>query len=269
MTIKAIQTTYKGYRFRSRLEARWGVFFDALGIKWEYEKEGIDLGHTLYLPDFWVEPWKAWVEIKPEVFEQQSRGHDLCLSLSEADPQNVALLLSGNPWPTDHSVIVCKGGYTARVGEFVELAPRHQQFYGLAITNPGEESWYPLASYDRPMLDDAFLAARQARFEHGESPAIPMQQNLDLSDERIRACLTRHGFPDAKYSIMCLFGKPHEPSVILLKKENVAFHFSPDDPLYRPDGQGGVRPVKPFDVLATYEFGGDYGKALAALAAQH
>ena len=30
--IKAIETYYKGYRFRSRLEARWAVFFDAAGI---------------------------------------------------------------------------------------------------------------------------------------------------------------------------------------------------------------------------------------------
>jgi hypothetical protein len=42
--IKAIETRYKGYRFRSRLEARWAVFFDALGVEWEYEKEGFDLG---------------------------------------------------------------------------------------------------------------------------------------------------------------------------------------------------------------------------------
>jgi len=26
--IKAIETQYRGYRFRSRLEARWAVFFD-------------------------------------------------------------------------------------------------------------------------------------------------------------------------------------------------------------------------------------------------
>ena len=35
-TMKPIETEYKGYRFRSRLEARWAVFFDALNIKWEY-----------------------------------------------------------------------------------------------------------------------------------------------------------------------------------------------------------------------------------------
>ena len=38
--IKAIETIYNGYRFRSRLEARWAVFFDEIGIKYEYEKEG-------------------------------------------------------------------------------------------------------------------------------------------------------------------------------------------------------------------------------------
>lgn len=60
--IKAIETTYKGYRFRSRLEARWAVFFDTLGIPWKYENEGYqkeidtDLGTKTirYLPDFFL-----------------------------------------------------------------------------------------------------------------------------------------------------------------------------------------------------------------------
>ena len=51
--MKAIQTEYKGYLFRSRLEARWAVFFDACGVDWEYEPEGYDLGNGIhYLPDF-------------------------------------------------------------------------------------------------------------------------------------------------------------------------------------------------------------------------
>jgi hypothetical protein len=51
--IKAIETAYKGYNFRSRLEARWAVFFDALGIEWEYEPEGFEFEDgTRYLPDF-------------------------------------------------------------------------------------------------------------------------------------------------------------------------------------------------------------------------
>jgi len=51
--ITAIPTEYKGYRFRSRLEARWAVFFDACGVKWEYEPEGFALPNgQFYLPDF-------------------------------------------------------------------------------------------------------------------------------------------------------------------------------------------------------------------------
>ena len=51
--MKAIETYYKGYRFRSRLEARWAVFFDACGAGWEYEPEGFVLNDgTCYLPDF-------------------------------------------------------------------------------------------------------------------------------------------------------------------------------------------------------------------------
>ena len=65
MEIKTIQTQYNGYLFRSRLEARWAVFFDELGIKYEYETEGYDLGELgWYLPDFYL-PEKRWfVEVK-------------------------------------------------------------------------------------------------------------------------------------------------------------------------------------------------------------
>lgn len=54
--MKAIETVYNGYKFRSRLEARWAVFFDALGVKYEYEPEGLQLDDgTKYLPDFKIE----------------------------------------------------------------------------------------------------------------------------------------------------------------------------------------------------------------------
>lgn len=53
MEIKPIETTYNGYRFRSRLEARWAVFFDTLGIRYEYEPEGFEMSNGIkYLPDF-------------------------------------------------------------------------------------------------------------------------------------------------------------------------------------------------------------------------
>jgi hypothetical protein len=62
--MKAIETQYAGCRFRSRLEARWAVFFDHLGVKWEYEPEGFDLDGVWYLPDFYL-PDHGWVEVKP------------------------------------------------------------------------------------------------------------------------------------------------------------------------------------------------------------
>lgn len=52
---KPIETFYAGCRFRSRLEARWAVLFDSLGIRWDYEPEGFDLGECgYYLPDFFL-----------------------------------------------------------------------------------------------------------------------------------------------------------------------------------------------------------------------
>ena len=63
--IRAIDTEYKGYLFRSRLEARWAVFFDELGVRWEYEPEGILLSDgTSYLPDFYLIDFRCYFEVK-------------------------------------------------------------------------------------------------------------------------------------------------------------------------------------------------------------
>lgn len=64
--VKPIETEYKGYRFRSRLEARYAVFFDALKIEFEYEPEGFHLSSGDYLPDFWLPQHELWVEVKPD-----------------------------------------------------------------------------------------------------------------------------------------------------------------------------------------------------------
>ncbi len=62
--IKPIDTLYNGYLFRSRLEARWAVFLDTLGIEYHYEPEGYDLEGIEYLPDFWLPEFQCWLEIK-------------------------------------------------------------------------------------------------------------------------------------------------------------------------------------------------------------
>lgn len=65
-TLKAIPTRYKGYKFRSRLEARYACFLDAVGLQWEYESQGYDLpSEGKYLPDFWCPQLDAFIEVKP------------------------------------------------------------------------------------------------------------------------------------------------------------------------------------------------------------
>jgi hypothetical protein len=73
--MKPIETTYKGCHFRSRLEARWAVFFDSLGVRWEYEREGFELRSRRYLPDFWLPEMDCFFEAKgqePSDSEKQS-----------------------------------------------------------------------------------------------------------------------------------------------------------------------------------------------------
>jgi len=62
--VSAKPTTYAGVNFRSRLEARWAAFFDALG--WPYEYEPFDVGG--YIPDFVLLGERpVVVEVKPAV----------------------------------------------------------------------------------------------------------------------------------------------------------------------------------------------------------
>jgi len=108
--IKAIDTIYNGYKFRSRLEARWAIFFDSISAKYEYEKEGYDLDGEWYLPDFWMIEWNCWIEIKPTILRlplgymtqkndyiEPKKELSLCRKLSD-NTNNVVLLIGGNPW---------------------------------------------------------------------------------------------------------------------------------------------------------------------------
>ena len=71
--IKAIETVYKGIRFRSRLEARWAAMFDLLDWRWEYEPVDL-LG---YIPDFVLRfpAGPVLVEVKP-LFDANEMLHD-------------------------------------------------------------------------------------------------------------------------------------------------------------------------------------------------
>lgn len=127
--IRPIETRYKGYRFRSRLEARWAVFFDAMGVRWEYEEQGYAIDGVPYLPDFVLRTpnvlradlqRQVFVEIKPEQwFDEDGRDEyrKMLSRLSELTGCDV-LVLIGAPgsrwWP--HAVPDRDG----EGGQFVE-----------------------------------------------------------------------------------------------------------------------------------------------------
>jgi hypothetical protein len=68
-SITVIPTWYSGVLFRSRLEARWAIFFDQLRIDWEYEPEAYRLSDgRSYLPDFRLPKFNGGIfaEVKPD-----------------------------------------------------------------------------------------------------------------------------------------------------------------------------------------------------------
>ena len=61
----SIPTDWNGWRFRSRLEARWAIFFTEMGIKFDYEPIGFKLDDGCkYLVDFWLPQIKMFAEVK-------------------------------------------------------------------------------------------------------------------------------------------------------------------------------------------------------------
>lgn len=103
--IVPIETRYRGYRFRSRLEARWAVFFDTLGKKWRYEAEGFRLPDGRpYLPDFVVDDWRACIEVKPASLSPTEHCAYISLLGQLEDRGLRTMLIVGEPWPGEYSV---------------------------------------------------------------------------------------------------------------------------------------------------------------------
>jgi hypothetical protein len=104
--LKAIETIYNGNKFRSRLEARWAVFFSNLNIDYLYELEGFDLNGDWYLPEFFIPSWNCWIEIKPDkpvLYDTENkiniekREYRLCQLLAK-ESKKAVLLIGGDPW---------------------------------------------------------------------------------------------------------------------------------------------------------------------------
>jgi hypothetical protein len=181
--IKAIETRYKGYRFRSRLEARYAVLFDFLKLKWEYEPEGYiincphDFGNgssdCYYLPDFRINDFNWFVEVKAEGRgflrgedgEIDGLGNFATIGRLSAMLDIPVLMLEGTPEPN----------LGLRLYKWEEVQEPYIPLYQCSFVSISGERFEVyhhtglinyLASNN---LNDAIIAARSARFEHGES----------------------------------------------------------------------------------------------------
>ncbi len=183
--IKAIETEYKGYRFRSRLEARWAVFFDACGVKWEYKPEGFDLGDGFYyLPDFllhdvWVRnhtKCDLWIEVKGQMTERDAekiirfansgRENDLC-----EVTKSPILIVTNIPDFDDPFSYIWEETETHRDPRPFNFETIDGDYYAAlpCITPQGRfgiiGSDYQ-ENIDFEATEKAYALARQARFEH-------------------------------------------------------------------------------------------------------
>lgn len=182
-TIRPIETVYNGYWFRSRLEARWAVFFEKIGITFQYEPEGFHLEDgTMYLPDFFLPQVRTWAEVKPVNFTQPQ--YDKCEMLARGTRRG-CLMLPGPP-----EAIGYQGVDYVSSAEF----PSHG-YYSLDVCGfskkpyesegrlwwEGQPGAYSLDLFS-PQYTAAVLAARQERFtrEKGQMPPLGMEPfNVD------------------------------------------------------------------------------------------
>jgi len=179
--IKAIETLYKGYRFRSRIEAKWAVFFDALsGVKWEYEKEGYILEDgTCYLPDFWIpvlhdyDGEGCFVEIKGVEPTDEERnklellakgtGHKVLCFWGEIKKDWSCTVYNKN------GLYIYDGNFDIENMWFLNKITSKQNYHIIDFIPFG----YLFSIYGdktkRSFIEAGIKKARAARFEHGET----------------------------------------------------------------------------------------------------
>lgn len=168
--MQAIQTFYKGYHFRSRLEARWAVFFDALDLDWQYEIEGFQLNDgTMYLPDF-----KITTHVK-QIANFDIQYPEYIIFYVEVKPKNV---ISDEKFDAFNDEIRSDGSYSEALlvsGDPMDVAcvrePNYYDGFDFLMKLCGYE--YTITSCGNGVPHDQVLIAarraRSARFEHGES----------------------------------------------------------------------------------------------------
>lgn len=176
--IKAIETAYGGVRYRSRLEARWAVFMDAVDVVHEYEPERFQLpGGGTYLPDFKTAAG-AYIEVKgaehnldkPYLIRAASvLGHLSILgpipSCRAGIPGRTVLVSDGDGNVDSVRMMLAWHDYR-KVRECERISTRPVE----AMSATGWLTVRPVGGACRGKCP--YDAARGARFEHGESGAV-------------------------------------------------------------------------------------------------
>lgn len=184
--MKVIETEYKGYRFRSRLEARWAVFFDACGVRWEYEPEGYELNNgQQYLPDFLLHDVEGRVDgdLHVEVKGKMTKT-DAAKINQFSEGKHPLLVVPGIPDGDDIGDIESYCREWGRYG-FPGFGGGPYPFnfqtidgdYFVAHPGINKQGKFELFGNQTMGRDDfatlqAFKLARQARFEHGETSKV-------------------------------------------------------------------------------------------------
>lgn len=156
MAIKAIETVYNGYKFRSRLEARWAVFFDTLGVEYLYEPEGFDLENGIwYLPDFYLPTTEIWIEIKSTKPSEDEIAK--ARRLHEQSKKIVVIFIGGNFKLKSLWAIAFPGDKNKKILRLEDVTG----IFGYIRQMSGVENLLSIGK-----INQALNVARQARFEH-------------------------------------------------------------------------------------------------------
>lgn len=172
MVITALETMYAGHIYRSRLEARWAVFFDTLKIRFWYEPQGYKLPDgTCYLPDFFLPQIKMHAEVKPA--ELSEREMYKCRAVAAGTFLELLMLVGPPDFKTYDGLIPCILGQEpeqvvdAQVSDFLLDIDYHGRKYFLkehrlyGCTGGGFEKEEDFT----PEYREAVYASRAARFE--------------------------------------------------------------------------------------------------------
>ena len=182
MSIKAIETKYNGFRFRSRLEARWAIFFDSIGLKYEYEIEGFEMNGIRYLPDFYIPSLDRWFEIKgkPLSETEMKKCEEFCFN---KDNENIKFsVLIGTPEAVriDNFVGITEFVWEWPSDKYPEnyrmLAPRElseKEYYSRFV-----RGLWVVPDVTEENLAMAAIAAGEARFEFGENVQIVRKSRI-------------------------------------------------------------------------------------------